>query len=112
MSSRLLFAPCRQSALTIEASERQNVRTTKNFRKSRVARVQKRWIGATSMPETAAERREIDMVKKALGTIVAVVLAAAAWTCAQAQGYPEKAIKIVVPYAPGGSTDPVSYTHL
>jgi tripartite-type tricarboxylate transporter receptor subunit TctC len=47
------------------------------------------------------------MVKKALGTIVAVVLMAAAWTCVpvQAQGYPEKTITIVVPYGPGGSTD-------
>jgi len=47
------------------------------------------------------------MVKKALGAIVAVVLTAAAWTCAPAlaQGYPDKAITIVVPYGPGGSTD-------
>ena len=47
------------------------------------------------------------MVKKVLGTIVAVALTAAAWTCAPAlaQGYPQKSITIVVPYGPGGSTD-------
>ena len=47
------------------------------------------------------------MVKKMLGTIVAVALTAAAWTCAPAlaQGYPQKSITIVVPYGPGGSTD-------
>ena len=45
------------------------------------------------------------MVKKILGTIVAVALTAAAWTCALAQGYPQKSITIVVPYGPGGSTD-------
>ena len=45
------------------------------------------------------------MVKKMLGTIVAVALTAAAWTCALAQGYPQKSITIVVPYGPGGSTD-------
>jgi tripartite-type tricarboxylate transporter receptor subunit TctC len=45
------------------------------------------------------------VVKKILGTIVAVALTAAAWTCALAQGYPQKSITIVVPYGPGGSTD-------
>lgn len=47
------------------------------------------------------------MVKKALGTMAAAVLAAAACACvpALAQEYPHKAITIVVPYGPGGSTD-------
>ena len=47
------------------------------------------------------------MVKKALGTMAAVVLTAAACACvpALAQEYPHKAITIVVPYGPGGSTD-------
>ncbi len=47
------------------------------------------------------------MVKRILGAIVAVALTAAAWACAPAlaQEYPHKAITIVVPYGPGGSTD-------
>ena len=49
------------------------------------------------------------MLNRALAAIIAAVMA---WTCtpALAQGYPEKAVRIVVPYAPGGSTDLLART--
>ena len=50
------------------------------------------------------------MAKQSLLKIAAAVLTAATWSGALAQGYPEKAIKIVVPYSPGGSTDLLSRT--
>ena len=50
------------------------------------------------------------MFRQTLRTIAVAVLAAAAPAGALAQGYPEKAIKIIVPYAPGGSTDLLART--
>jgi tripartite-type tricarboxylate transporter receptor subunit TctC len=52
------------------------------------------------------------MMKNAFAAMVAVILTAAPWASApvQAQNYPSKAITLVVPYGPGGSTDLLART--
>jgi len=45
------------------------------------------------------------MLKIAFRGWLAVLAGMAVWTCALAQDYPNRPIKLVVPYAPGGSTD-------
>lgn len=52
------------------------------------------------------------MMKRALAAMAAAVLAVAPWASApvQAQAYPNKAITVVVPYGPGGSTDLLART--
>lgn len=42
---------------------------------------------------------------RALGTISLLALGVLQWTNTQAQDYPSRPVKIVIPYAPGGSTD-------
>ena len=42
---------------------------------------------------------------RALGTISLLALGVLQWTDTQAQDYPSRPVKIVIPYAPGGSTD-------
>jgi tripartite-type tricarboxylate transporter receptor subunit TctC len=47
------------------------------------------------------------MIRRALGLALALLVAVVAWTAA-AQGYPNKAIRVIVPYPPGGGTDVIA----
>ena len=64
------------------------------------------WLAFThTMGHPPASNQETSMKRRSL--VLSLALAAASMASV-AQGYPERAVKLVVPYAPGGSADIVA----
>jgi tripartite-type tricarboxylate transporter receptor subunit TctC len=54
---------------------------------------------------TALQRKEFPMIRPALSALAALFTATVLASAAQAQAWPSKPIRIIVPYPPGGSSD-------